>query len=356
MIRWFSSLKTALVLVVALCALAIWGSVQIQVAPGAYGAIEEGVLLEWLRSHGLARPGASWWILALVGATALLALNAAVCTLRRLLRHGRRRSLPLRSAAAHGAHLGFLLVLLAHLIGSAAGFRSDGHRAVSGGSFRVPPRPRWRFAVSDARVRYAPEGYPASLSARVRVLDGDRVIADSPVAINRPLIVDGVATYLKDVRTAVRGWRLRWPGQGEVLAEVGVPVATPWGRLTVLRWAPTRDRRAAAAELLWEPRGAPPRSGWVVPEPAAPLPHPGLAQVRWGEIAVDTLATFDVRYDPGAGLALVGSVLLSLSLIPLLGPGGERIAARTRPSSSVRKRRSNPSGTHGHHGHGNPAP
>ncbi len=330
MLRLFSSLRTTIGLSLALVALAIWGSLEIQFRPGSYATIEDTILLPWLRARVGEDPRAASWVLAMMGVSALLCLNTAVCVVRRLAAHARSGRWPVRAVAAHLAHLGFLVVLAAHLHGSVSGFRSDGHQAFGGQSFSVTDRPEWRFDVGELTLELAPQGYPTLLRAQVTARQGEAVLAQGAVEVNRPLLVQGVAVYVKAVQPSVRGWGVLLPDGRAVTAEVGSPLPLPGGTLLVREWT-QMGGRAIALRVEWRPASGGSRQEWVVPSPGSPLPiGPGL---RWGEIVVDSLAIFDVRCDPGATMALVGSALLSLSLVPLVirrTPGG-RLAAGPGP-------------------------
>lgn len=317
--RVLSSLKTTLALVAALVGLSAWGSFAIQRHPEDYETIERGVLLEWLRSAGLAQPAASWWIAGMVLTAGLLSLNTVACVAGRLLRAWKVRRLSARSLSAHLAHLGFLLVLLAHLLGSVAGFRSDGHQAFEGQSFAVPARPGWVFDVDRVAVDLAPQGWPRDLSARIVLREAGAPRATADVRVNHPLFVDGAAVYLTGAQPTLRGWAFGLPDGRRAIAEVGRPLAVPGGELTLVDWSQGPDGRPAL-RLRWAPAGGPPAEGWLSPAPGQTLALPAGPALLWGDAAVATGATFDVRYDPGAPLALAGGALLSASLLPLLWP------------------------------------
>jgi hypothetical protein len=319
LLRLLLSLRTTLGLVAALVSLSAWGSVAIQRSPEAYATIERGVLLEWLRTEGVRNPGASWWVAGMIAVAGALALNTVGCAADRLLRAWRQRRLTARSASAHLAHLGFLLVLLAHLIGSVAGFRSDGHRAFGGQRLEVPQRPGWSWEVKQVSAEFAPQGYPTSVDATVAVAIDGRDAGRGELRVNHPLHTRGVALYLSNAEPTLRGWTLRLPDGRLALAEVGRPLPLPGGQLELRDWSRTQEGHLALL-IRWAPQGGSPLEGWLSPRPGVPLPVPSLAGVVWGEIAVDTLGTFDVRYDPGAPLALAGAAVLSASLVPLLWP------------------------------------
>jgi hypothetical protein len=255
----------------------------------------------------------------MVAVAVLLTANAIVCAAIRLARAARRRILPLRVLCAHLAHLGFLFVLAAHFVGSCWGFRSDGHPAFRGQRFSVPQRPGWSIGVDRVAVELAPQGYPKAMEASLFVAAGKDVIATGLARANHPVVVGGVAIYLTNVDRTLRGWNLGNPQGPPIFAEVGRFAAVPGGALLLSDWT-TAPGGALAVRVVWAPENGPAMEDWLAPSPGQTLSLPHGPTLVWGELAVDTLATFDVRYDPGIRLALAGGALLSVSLLPLLWP------------------------------------
>jgi hypothetical protein len=329
MLRLLASLRTTLLLVALLVALCAFGAFAIHLAPEGYASIEAGVLREWIEVQGISRE--SSWVLGLVGVTVLLALNACACVSVALFRSLQRRRLTARTLWAHLAHLGFLLVLLGHLIGSVGGFRSDDHPAFAGEGFSVPERPGWEVRVEALSLDLAPEGYPRDLSARVSVRAGETVLAEGNARVNRPVFTRGAAVYVKDVRPSLREWTLYSSEGATLAARLGEPLPLEGGGTLLLRGWTVRPGGAPAVHLVWAPPEGRVGESWISPVPGALLFLPGGPALRWGEMAVDELGTFDVRYDPGAPLALWGGVLLSVSLVPLLRPRRRRASPLKTP-------------------------
>ncbi len=312
-----TSLRTTLALLSGLTLLAALGSFAIQLRPEDYASIEEGVLWDWLKAQGAAAP--TWWVLGMVFLTALLAVNACCCVVASLLR-ARRRGIRARTLWAHATHLGFLLVLAGHLIGSVWGFRANNRMGFPGQTLRIAERPGWEFQIGPVRLEYAPEGFPRLLEAAVAVRSGAQTLARGAVRVNHPVTAQGVAFYLKDIRPAPRGWALHLPDGRPLYAEVGRPLPLPGGSSLLLQdWQQLPDGRLVV-QTAWVGAGGQTAQDWVAPRPGELLPLPADPPLRWGELAVDDAGIFDVRYDPGAGLALSGGILLSASILPLLWP------------------------------------
>jgi len=317
LLRLLSSLKTTLALILFLVILSICGSAQIHFDPSSYNTIEQGVLFEWLLPRGLT--GSTWWVWGMIVLSGLLVLNTTVCAALRLAKYFRSRRMPVRAFFAHLGHLGFLLVMAAHLLGSAAGFRAGERPVFRGQSFKLDQRPDWEFKLGETAIEFAPEGYPKSLSAEVSVERGEGEVSSALLGINRPMILDGVAVYVNNVQQGLRGCDIVVDGGKTVVAEIGSPVELPGGTLTFIQWTQTRQRELML-RFLWTSDSGAKRQQWVQYRPGGILDVNLGANFRWGDIVVDNSAMIDVRYDPGAKLALIGSVMLGLSLLPLLWP------------------------------------
>lgn len=319
LLRILSSLKTTLALILFLVILSVCGSAQIQFDPSSYNTIEQGVLFEWLLPRGLT--GSTWWVWGMIVLSGLLAVNTTFCATLRLAKYFRSRRMPVRAFFAHLGHLGFLLVMAAHLLGSAAGFRAGERPVFTGQSFKLDHRPDWEFKLGKTAIEFAPppRSYPKYLSAEVSIDRGKGETRSALLEINRPMILNGVAVYLNSVQQGLRGCDIVLDGGKTVVAEIGSPVELPGGTLTFTQWTQTRQKELML-RFLWTSGSGEKRQQWIQYRPGGILDFNLGPNFRWGNIVVDNAAMLDVRYDPGAKLALIGSVMLGLSLLPLLWP------------------------------------
>jgi len=319
LLRILSSLKTTLALILLFTILAVCGSAQIQFDPSSYSTIEHGVLFEWLLPQGLTL--STWWVWGLIVLSGLLALNTTICAALRLAKYFSSRRMPVRALFAHLGHLGFLLVMAAHLLGSAAGFRAGDRPVFRGQSFKLDQRPDWEFKLGKTAIEFEPPplNYPKYLSAEVSIDPGEGETKSALLEINRPMILDGVAVYLNSVQQSLRGCDIVVDGGKTIVAEIGSPVKLPGGTLTFIQWTQNRQRELML-RFLWTSDSGAKRQQWMQYRPGGVLDLNLGANFRWGDIVVDNAAMIDVRYDPGAKLALIGSVMLGLSLLPLLWP------------------------------------
>ena len=141
-------------------------------------------------------PFSAWhaWFYALLGVLALYGVNTAWCTTLSVVR--RWRAGQRRATAYAGAlmHVGFLIGLIAHLVGGLGGVER-GQVLVAGEL--APLGPGWPglARLVDLEVDHHPDGSPRTVLARVELRDGDRV-HEQKLAFNRPLTRAGGADLL----------------------------------------------------------------------------------------------------------------------------------------------------------------
>lgn len=176
-------------------------------------SLNEVALFYWLKETP---PAASWWLWATVGLLALLALNTVLCSVESLrIKYQRGNFLVL--IAPQVIHLGFLLIVLAHLFSAWGGYKQV--MAVhEGGMIGFPDGSR--VQVGSIAATMGPMGFPTEFSAEVRYLaDGGEGV--KTIRPNEPFFYQGVGLYLKEV--ALEPYRAalieihREPGAGVAL-------------------------------------------------------------------------------------------------------------------------------------------
>jgi cytochrome c biogenesis protein ResB len=194
---FFSSTGLTVILATLICIDAAWGSVVCIRNPEVFQALDQAILMPWLFTAGIKDPGLSLWIFILVVLIFLFALNTAACTVDRLIGVVKRRS-PLRSFFPHVVHVGFLVALLGHLLGSTYGFRSPGNILVKGEPVVVPHTKSLLIRLDDVAAGYSPAGELTSVRTFVTLLEGDKVLLSDMIQINDPLRYGGAVFYHAD--------------------------------------------------------------------------------------------------------------------------------------------------------------
>jgi len=194
--RFLTSLTTCAWVSLAFCVAGAAGSVLLGRYPEIFSDMDAQVLAGWFARKGFAAPGPTLWLYGLLAATALLAANAACCTLERLLQIFRGK-VTLRRLLPHIMHIAFLGVVLSHLVSSFSGDRIPGIAVPEGGVVPVGET-GWVLRLDRLHVDMAPEGYPRDFSAAVTLFRDRNPLAWGVVRANEPLFHEGYGIYLKD--------------------------------------------------------------------------------------------------------------------------------------------------------------
>lgn len=194
--RFLTSLTTCAWVSLAFCLSGAAGSLLLGRYPEIFSDMDAQVLAGWFARKGLADPGPTLWLYGLLAATALLAVNAACCTLERLLQIFRGK-VTLRRLLPHIMHVAFLGVVLSHLASSVAGDRIPGINVPEGG-FAPVGGTGWVLRLDRLNVDLAPEGYPRDFQAGVTLYRDRDPLARGIVRANQPLFHEGYGIYLKN--------------------------------------------------------------------------------------------------------------------------------------------------------------
>ncbi|MBJ6725697.1 cytochrome C biogenesis protein ResB [Geomesophilobacter sediminis] len=173
------SLNLGLWLICLVMAFLAIGSFSRGAAEG--GGLNEMPLFMFLRE---APVSFSWWLWICVALIAVLVVNTIVCGFD-ALRKG-------RSLAPQLMHLGFLAIVLAHLISAYGGFKQP-IQVIQGGGIYFPDGER--LTVEQIGGTTGAMGMMTSYAAILRFPDGRR----SEVRPNHPLFHKGYGIYIKEV-------------------------------------------------------------------------------------------------------------------------------------------------------------
>ena len=369
-IIWKVLASTALtvLLAVIICLLSAWGSIIVVKNQAFYSAMDQVVLMPWLLDEGLEHLGATGWVFALITLMALFALNTAVCTIDKvygIIKSGR----PFQTLFPHIVHVGFLVAMLGHLMGSVFGFRSYGNILYEG---EVTPVPNTTMSIRldgfSADVNR--HGDLSTLKSSVTLFNKDEVIETSDVTINGPLIHKGVAFYHTNQGRVPRGLILEIGEDigGEIEGDVGGKIVgemieapfggefrTSDGRGYLLGnlypdfaldedgrpYSLSNEYRNPHQEIIVEHGETASEDG------RAAFEHGGAAfldlstlgsrvelkgrTILFRDLSVKPYVVFTINKDPGIWLIIVGSAILVLGMALLLLFRGERAELVRRP-------------------------
>ncbi len=182
---------------------------------GAEGSsINDVPLFAWL---GSAPPAQTWWLWGTIALLALLVLNTVLCSIESLRLKCQRGGL-LRLIAPQVMHLGFLLIVFAHLASAYGSFKGAGG-VMEGETIGLPGG--GRVQVANIQAEPGPMGMPNDYSATVSMWE-EGGVRTATVRPNHPAFYRGYGIYLKQVELfPVRGAFIevhREPGAGLALA------------------------------------------------------------------------------------------------------------------------------------------
>lgn len=183
------------VLAILICIDAVWGSILSVNNAAFYQWLDSGILLPALLGMGLANISLTLWIYILIVLIALFAVNTFVCTTDRLFSIFRSKS-PWQSILPHIVHIGFLIALIGHLLGSSYGFKSPENFVMVGDSVPVPKHDGLSVRLDDVDVETSPDTKEiTNLRSTVTLFDEGSELLSGDIEINGPLIYKGIAFY-----------------------------------------------------------------------------------------------------------------------------------------------------------------
>jgi len=110
-------------------------------------------------------------------------------------------------------HIGFLIALLGHLIGSIYGFRSPGNLVFQGQTMQVPSQKGVSLRFDDIEIKASRSAGLEDLKTKVSLHKEGKEILRHNIMINGPLIYQGIAFYHADQGEAPAGVALKVDGE-----------------------------------------------------------------------------------------------------------------------------------------------
>jgi len=192
---FFLSLKTAVWTLFALVVLFFIGSYMMPMHREIFGPMNEDLLYHWAENIATRNLWQTWWLFAALAGLVLLTINTIACSLQAIQGKWSRADFLLR-ISPQIIHLGFLFILLAHLLGAGWGYRLSG-TLPEGGSAALP-EDRAIF-VRNISASVDGNGYLTDWSAAIYVLENGARVKAGILGPNQPLFYKGVGFYLKSL-------------------------------------------------------------------------------------------------------------------------------------------------------------
>jgi len=191
--NFFLSLKTTVWTLLALICVFFLGSYLMPAYREVHGGMNDRLLFQWVEESAADHPWAtSWFFLSLAGLV-LLTINTLLCSYHAVKGKWSREDFLLR-IAPQVVHIGFLFILLAHLLGAGWGYRLSGALPVE----RSAKLPDDRvLSLDDLRPQIDDRGYLRDWTAEISIYENDRRVASGLLGPNHPLFYKGMGVYLK---------------------------------------------------------------------------------------------------------------------------------------------------------------
>jgi cytochrome c biogenesis protein ResB len=189
---FFFSLRTAIWLLITLLLLLLFGSILMPLKE-EFQSMTMLPLFQWMTANPVR---ITWWLWAAVLVLSLLTANTLLCSIESVLKkRGARNWLLVISPQV--IHIGFLFILLAHLLSSYGSFKGMAY-AGEGTVLRLPNGLNVLFREIKADVD--PAGFVEDWSAKISYYRGNREVATSVIRPNEPSFEEGLGIYVKTVR------------------------------------------------------------------------------------------------------------------------------------------------------------
>ncbi len=193
--NFFLSLKTTVWTLFVLVCLFFLGSYMMPMHRDIFGPMNDGILMNWVQAIAVANLWQTWWLFVSVAGLVLLTMNTLVCSFHAIKGKWTRDDFLLR-ISPQAVHIGFLFILLAHLLGAGWGYKVSG-MLPEGAAARLPENRGLHLA--HIRVDADPAGYMKDWAAQVSLYENDQPVKTGVLGPNKPLFYKGTGIYLKNL-------------------------------------------------------------------------------------------------------------------------------------------------------------
>jgi hypothetical protein len=191
-LKFFLSLRTAVWLLMALLCLFFYGSVVMPLNE-EFQSLHTVALFQWMTGNSF---GITWWLWTAIAIISLLTANTLLCSAESIVKKRSARQWML-VISPQVAHIGFLFILLAHLLSGYSSFRGTAVVYENSG-LRLPNGSDVVFRKIDVDMDRM--GYIKDWSAAVEYFKEGRSSGSDSIRPNSPSFREGLGIYIKDVQ------------------------------------------------------------------------------------------------------------------------------------------------------------
>lgn len=193
--NFFLSLKTTVWTLLALVVLFFIGSYLMPAHREIFAGMNDDILFRWIKNTASGSLWYTWWFFVAIAALALLTINTLVCSIQAVKGMWTRSDFLLR-ISPQIVHLGFLFILLAHLLGAGWGYKLSG--TMTEGAYALLPEER-TLQLRRIRVQTDATGHLKDWAAEVSLYENNAIVQNGSLSPNKPLFYRGVGIYLKSL-------------------------------------------------------------------------------------------------------------------------------------------------------------
>ena len=191
-LTFFLSLRTAIWLLMALLCLLLYGSFVMPVSE-EFKALQTLPLFQWMSENSTS---VTWWLWAAIAVVSLLTANTLLCSIESVLKKKSARQLML-VISPQVVHIGFLFILLAHLLSGYSSFRGTAV-VYENQDLRLPNGNNVLFRKIN--VDMDPRGYIKDWTTDVEYFKEGTSMGTDRIGPNSPSFEDGLGIYIKNVQ------------------------------------------------------------------------------------------------------------------------------------------------------------
>lgn len=192
MIKFFLSLKTTLWLLFIQIALLLIGAILMPTRP-EFQTIHSMPLFEWLKAQTI---GVTGWLWASIFILSILTLNTIFCSIESIIKKAKLQRLILL-LSPQIIHIGFLFILLAHLLSSTGGF--IGMAVAKEGTLLRIPNSNTVLHISSIDISIDSAGFLKDWQVGIEYIS-DQNIQKDLISPNNPSLTKGFNINVKDLQ------------------------------------------------------------------------------------------------------------------------------------------------------------
>jgi cytochrome c biogenesis protein ResB len=193
--NFFLSLKTTVWTLFGLVCLFFIGSYQMPTHQEIFSPMNDSILFHWAEDIAAKSLGQTWWFFAALAGLVLLTINTIVCSLQTIKVKLSRSDFLLR-ISPQITHIGFLFIMIGHLLGAGWGYKLSG--SMPEDSFARLPENRGLY-LQRIRVQTDTAGFVQDWAAEASLYENSSLVKRGTLGPNRPLFYKGTGIYLKSL-------------------------------------------------------------------------------------------------------------------------------------------------------------